>query len=143
VTCSNVNGASASAMATLGTVLPLPSTPVMTLSSPSITAGATATVSWSSNYAASCTASGSWSGTLAASGSQKLSPTSPGTYSYSLMCADVSGNSPASSVSLTVTASPPSGGGGGGGGAMGALSIVGLTLLAVVRRLRGSAGASG
>jgi hypothetical protein len=56
-----------------------------------------------------------------------------GSDTYSLTCANATGNSPASTVNLTVTAAPM---GGGGGGALGGLSLLGLAAMSAARSLR-------
>ncbi len=63
--------------------------------------GGGSTLSWSSTAATSCTASGSWSGTEALSGSLIVSPTVPGTYTYTLTCSN-GGGSTSSSAVITV-----------------------------------------
>src|SRR6202011_2637237 len=57
----------------------------------SITAGQSATLTWSSTQAASCTASGAWSGSEAATGSQAVTPTTSGSVTYTLTCTGASG----------------------------------------------------
>jgi hypothetical protein len=104
LTCVNAAGLSASNSVSLTDVAP--AAPSLTLSTSAIDLGQSSTISWSSPNAASCTASGSWSGTLGASGSLTLTPTGGGTDTYSLTCSNALGTSPASSVSLTVTAPP-------------------------------------
>jgi len=91
-----------------------PPVPTLTLAASSIAANSTTTITWSAANATGCTASGSWSGALANSGSQTLTPTTMGTDTYSLTCANAVGASPVASVKLAVTAAPSSGGGGGG-----------------------------
>ena len=115
-----------------------PGAPTLTLSSKSIAAGSSSTISWSAINAASCTASGSWSGTLAASGTQTLKPPAAGTDTYSLTCANAAGTSPAGTVTLTVTAADPPSSGGGGGGALGGIALLGLAALRAARLLRES-----
>jgi subtilisin family serine protease len=120
-----------------------PGAPSFTLGASSIQAGASTTLTWSSVIATSCTASGSWSGTQAASGTQTLTPSTAGTYTYGLTCANSAGASSASTATLTVTAAaadPPSSGGGGGGGALGPLVLAGLAALRLSRRSRQSTG---
>ncbi|MBS0446462.1 MAG: hypothetical protein JSR59_10995 [Proteobacteria bacterium] len=52
-----------------------------------ISVGQTATLRWSSTNTTSCAASGSWGPTQeAVSGSMKVAPTGPGTYTYTLAC---------------------------------------------------------
>jgi hypothetical protein len=62
-----------------------------------------------------------------------LTPTTAGTDTYVLTCANASGSSPQASVTLTVAAKPSSG---GGGGALDALSLLLLGGLTVVGRYR-------
>jgi hypothetical protein len=90
-----------------------PPAPTLTLAASSIVVGGATAITWSSANATSCTASGSWSGALATSGTQTLTPTATGADTYTLTCANTVGSSAASSVNLTVTAKPSSGGGGG------------------------------
>jgi cellulase/cellobiase CelA1 len=52
----------------------------------SIVIGQAAMVSWSSTNATACTASGAWSGARPTAGSQSVTPTTPGTLTYSLAC---------------------------------------------------------
>ena len=62
-------------------------------------------LTWSSTNASSCTASGAWSGSEQTSGSQPVSQSSPGTYTYTLTC-NGSGGSAKNSAILTVP-NPP------------------------------------
>ncbi len=143
LTCSNAYGNSKPATATLTVTIAPPPAPSLTLAATSIVAGASTTITWSSSDATSCTASGSWSGALAASGTKTVTPTSvptyvsAGTYTYSLTCANAGGNSKPATAALTVTLAPM-GGGRGGGGALGAVSLLGLAVLAAGRRVRSS-----
>jgi hypothetical protein len=81
---------------------------------------------------------------LATSGMQTLTPATAGSYVYSLICANSTGPSTASSVTLTVTAAAPApSGGGGGGGALGLEALLGLCAMCLARarrslRLRGA-----
>jgi Subtilase family len=109
-----------------------PSAPTLTLAASSIVVGGSTTITWSSVNATSCTASGSSSGTLATSGTQTLTPTAVGTDTYTLTCANTAGISAASSVTLTVTAKPSSGGGGG----LNVLALLGLAGIWVARSRR-------
>jgi hypothetical protein len=72
---------------------------------------------------------------MATSGTQTEMPTTAGTDTYTMMCTNAVGPSPASSATLTVT-SPPSSGGGGGG--LDVLALLGLAGVGVarIRRLR-------
>jgi Bacterial Ig-like domain (group 3) len=108
--------------------------PAVTLSvSPgTITVGQSATLSWSSTNATSCTASGSWSGAQATSGSETVTPSSPGGLAYSLSCTGAGGTGDATPQTLTVNA-PPSH---GGGGALGELEALVLGVLVSWRLLR-------
>jgi Subtilase family len=118
----------------------IPSAPTLTVGSCSIVTGSSTTITWSSANATSCTASGAWSGALASSGSQTIAPTAVGTDTYTIMCANSAGNSQATSVTLTVTASapppvtpppatPPPASSGGGGGALELATLLGLLAL--------------
>ena len=86
-------------------VTPPPPQVTIATSTASISLGQTVTVTWSSNNATSCTASDSWTGTLAASGSQEVTPTTPGPLTYSITCSGTGGNSSAS-ADLTVNQVP-------------------------------------
>lgn len=85
---------------------PPPAQPTVTLSaSPTaVTAGGSTTLTWSSTNATGCTASGAWTGARGTSGSEVVSNVTAAA-SYSLVCAGAGGNSPASTVSITVN--PP------------------------------------
>jgi Subtilase family len=119
---------------TSATMIPatLPAAPTLMLSSASITLGASTTLTWSSANTTGCTASGSWSGALASSGSQTLTPTALGTDTYTLVCANVAGSSPSTSVSLTVAAAPSH----HGGGSLGISALLGLAGLVAISRVR-------
>jgi uncharacterized protein (TIGR03437 family) len=84
-----------------------PPTISMSLSDPIIAAGGGATLTWSSTNVNSCTASGGWSGTQPTSGSQTISPTAPGYYTYALTCSGP-GNVSLQSVVLTAFGATPS-----------------------------------
>jgi uncharacterized protein (TIGR03118 family) len=77
----------------------------MTVSPTSIVLGHSATLTWSSSTGTSCTASGAWSGAEPASGSQAVTPSATGSFTYTLSCAGgaYSGNVQ-QSVTLMVTA---------------------------------------
>jgi Abnormal spindle-like microcephaly-assoc'd, ASPM-SPD-2-Hydin len=82
----------------------------LTTSAQTVTAGVPVTLTWSSPANASCTASGgssgdSWSGALAASGSQSVTESTAGNYSYGLTCSS-QGTSASATVGVTVTAAP-------------------------------------
>jgi Subtilase family len=120
----------------------LPPAPTLTLASPTIPMGTSTTLTWSSANNQGCTASGSWSGGQASSGSTTVMPTPAGSYTYTLVCANVIGTSPPASVTLNVTAlvgnapAPSS----GGGGAMGLVVLLALFALGAesARRSRGA-----
>jgi subtilisin family serine protease len=101
----------------------LPAAPTLTLASSSITVGSSTTLTWSSANNQGCTASGSWSGAQASTGSQTFTPTAVGTDTYTLLCTNHLGASPATSVTLSVKAASS---GGGGGGALGVATLLGL-----------------
>ena len=105
----------------------LPAAPTLTLASSSITMGSSTTLTWSSANNQGCTASGSWSGAQATTGSLTVTPTAVGTDTYTLLCTNHLGASPATSVTLSVKAAAPTGSpGGGGGGALGVATLLGL-----------------
>jgi hypothetical protein len=115
----------------------IPPAPTLTLAATSIATGSSTTLTWSSvDTALGCTASGSWSGPLASNGTQTVSPTAVGTDTYTLVCANNSGTSPATSVTLSVVTSlplPTPTSGGGGGGALELSTLLGLLALCAAR----------
>ncbi len=116
-----------------------PPAPTVTISaSPAaIAVGSSATLNWSSSNATSCTASGAWSGSVSTSGTQVITPTASGKYTYALACTGPGGSAAASAVvaadlaSVTVTAR--TGGGGSFGWPLSAL-LSALVLLRALRR---------
>jgi Subtilase family/Putative Ig domain len=82
--------------------------PVLSLSSATIYAGQSTTLTWFAVNSNTCTASGSWSGGQASSGSQVLTPATTGTYTYTLSCMSAQG-SQNGSATLTVQPVPPLG----------------------------------
>ncbi|HMK85771.1 MAG TPA: S8 family serine peptidase [Steroidobacteraceae bacterium] len=142
LTCSNLGGPSAPTSVTLlaTPAAVVPPAPTLTLGAKSIPAETTTTISWSSPTASSCTASGNaaalqtgWSGTLAPSGTFTVTPLALGTDTYTLYCTNGAGNSPTTSVNLTVTASTDV----GGGGAFDALALAALAALLLARSFPG------
>jgi hypothetical protein len=119
---------------TTATLVPavVPAAPTLTLSSSSITVGASTTITWSSANTTGCTASGAWSGALASSGSQTLTPTAAGTDTYTLSCSNAAGSSPSTSVVLTVAGAASH-----GGGALGIPALLALAALSLARQRRG------
>ncbi|MBE0619247.1 MAG: DUF3443 domain-containing protein [Burkholderiales bacterium] len=69
----------------------------------SLTVGQSTTLTWSSSNATACQASGAWSGTVALSGTQLVTPSAAGSYTYTLTCDGV-----AKSASVVVAASATS-----------------------------------
>jgi hypothetical protein len=67
-----------------------------------VTPGQESTLTWSSANADSCSASGTWSGPQPTSGSETVSQTAPGNYSYNLDCTG-KGGSKSAAASLTIT----------------------------------------
>jgi subtilisin family serine protease len=119
----------------------LPPVPTLTLGANSIVLGGSTSLTWASANNQGCTASGTWNGAEASSGTQNLTPTAVGSYTYSLMCTNNAGVSPMASATLTVTAAAS--GGGGGGGALGLAALLGLCAMCLARarrslRLRGT-----
>ncbi|MDR3417552.1 MAG: hypothetical protein P4L83_15355 [Nevskia sp.] len=127
------------ATAVSGFAVTAASAPTVTISvNPGVvTAGASASLTWSSTNAASCAASGAWTGAEPASGNQAVSPTAAGSYTYTLTCTGSGGGSAAASATLTVNAAPltpVSTSAGGGAAAPGLLGVLGA--LAWLRRAR-------
>jgi hypothetical protein len=115
-----------------------PAAPTLSLSASSIEVGQSSTLTWSSVNTTGCTASNAWTGSLAQNGTQTETPSSAGSYTYMLVCANAAGNSPSASVTLTVTAVPSSGGGGHGGG-LDAWLLAPLVLITLLRARKGAA----
>jgi hypothetical protein len=135
-TTPNFNSGYGFIQADAALALIVPGAPELTLAATSVAAGSSTTLSWSSVNATSCTATGSWSGTLATSGTQTISPTTAGSLTYGLTCANSAGSSTASTVTLTVTAAAAATTSSGGGGALGPLTVLGLLVLSLSRRVR-------
>jgi hypothetical protein len=127
----NVNSGFGFVQAQAAIALLPPGAPTLTAAATTLVAGTSTTLTWSDANAANCAASGSWSGTLASSGSQTVSPTTTGAASYTLTCGNGAGTSPASSVTIDVTAASSGGGGGGGGGRLDWTSLLALSGLAL------------
>lgn len=71
--------------------------------SSSVTVSGSATLSWNSKYATSLTASGNWSGPKSVpSGSETVTPSKPGTYTY-VLTASGPGGTASASVTVVVT----------------------------------------
>jgi hypothetical protein len=112
----------------------IPPAPTLSVSPTSIVPSASATITWSSVNTTGCTASGSWSGALASNGTQTVSPTAVGSDTYTLVCSNVAGTSPATSVTLSVnTVATQPGPSTGGGGALELSTLLGLLALAGAR----------
>jgi hypothetical protein len=138
LSCSNAGGPSTAASVTLNATPQtiVPAAPTLTLGAPSIPADTTTTLTWSSTNASSCTAGGSanavasgWTGVLGSTGQNTVTPITLGTFTYTLFCTNAAGNSPTTTVTLTVTASKDT----GGGGAIDELGLLGLGVLALRR----------
>jgi hypothetical protein len=140
LTCSNTGGPSTAASVTLSATpaTAVPAAPTLTLGSSSIPADTTTTISWNSTNAGSCTAGGSanavssgWTGVLGPTGQNSVTPVTLGTFTYTLFCTNAAGNSPTTTVTLTVIASKDT----GGGGALDEFSLLGLGVLTAWRAL--------
>ena len=108
----------------------IPAAPTLTLGSSSVAVGSSTTLTWSSANNQGCTASGTWTGPEASTGSMTITPTAVGTQTYTLVCTNVAGTSPATSVTLSVMAAatpPPASS--GGGGALGLATLLALLAL--------------
>ncbi|HKD55716.1 MAG TPA: S8 family serine peptidase [Steroidobacteraceae bacterium] len=108
-----------------------PGPPVIRLTSSTITAGSSTTLSWLAVNATACSASDSWNGAQSSSGTLAVTPTSAGTLTYTLTCTTAAGSKTSSAV-LTVqdppTQQPSSGGGGGAVEILTLISLCGLLL---------------
>jgi Subtilase family len=113
----------------------IPAAPTLSLTPTSIVVSGSSTITWSSVNTTGCTASGSWSGALASNGTQTLSPTAVGSDTYTLVCSNFAGTSPATSVTLSVNtvATQPGPSTGGGGGALELSTLLGLLALGGAR----------
>lgn len=132
LTCTGTGG-SVTASAVLN-VNPLPAIS-LTLSPSNIEVGATATLSWSNTgTSASCTASGAWSGTQPSAGSLLVTPSSAGSYTYTLTCSSAAGDSSVNDSSTLVVTSTVTGSGKSGGGAFGWRGLAGLAAILALRR---------
>ena len=70
-----------------------------------LTLGQSTTVTWSASNATSCVASGAWSGTILVAGTQIVTPTAAGTFTYALTCSGATGSTSVV-VAPVVTAVP-------------------------------------
>jgi len=125
----------------------LPPSVTITASATSVTEGNAVTLTYSPTNADVCTAAGGstadgWqnSSLISSGGTQSVTETTPGTYTYSIICKRADFPDATSSVSVTVNAQvlvsgSPSTGGKGGGGGLGLLEALSLAGLAIVRLL--------
>jgi uncharacterized repeat protein (TIGR03803 family) len=100
ITCTGIGG-TASSSATVLVAYALPSV-TLTATPTNLTAGESATLTWSASNATTCVATGAWSGTLATAGMQSVTPESAGPSNYELSC---TGGGGTTSTSATVTVS--------------------------------------
>jgi hypothetical protein len=70
-----------------------------------VSAGQSATLTWSSANATSCSATDAWSGSQATSGSLPVTPSTTGSFTYGLTCTGPAGST-SGSATLTVYALP-------------------------------------
>jgi hypothetical protein len=131
---SNFNDGYGFVQAAAALALLPPGAPSLTPSATSVAVGGSVTLTWSSLNTGGCTASGNWSGSLPSSGSQNVSPTAPGTATYTLTCSNAVGSADASVMLSVVAAAPPHS---GGGGAIDGLTLLGLMALWLMRQLHG------
>ncbi|MDB5947131.1 MAG: hypothetical protein JWQ33_2157 [Ramlibacter sp.] len=76
-------------------------------SAPQVTAGDSATLTWSSTNASSCAASGSWTGTQPTTGSLTFVLSAAGTFAYHLDCTGAGGTAGADATLAVVTPAVP------------------------------------
>jgi Subtilase family len=119
--CTNLGGPSAVVSVSLNATAALvkPPAPTLTLGASTISADTTTSITWSSAGASSCTASGNananqagWQGIQAPSATFTVTPDVPGSFVFSMFCSNGAGDSPTTSVTLTVTTPKDTGGGG-------------------------------
>lgn len=67
----------------------------ISVSPATIPLGSSATLTWSSTNTSACSGTGAWSGPVGVAGSQSVTPTSMGTFSYGISCTGVAGNNSA------------------------------------------------
>ena len=103
LTCQRADGASTVASVKIA-IAKLP-TVTLTAAPTDVASGASSTLSWSSTDATSCAASGGWTGSLAPSGTHSTGALTAST-GYSLICSGLGGASPATTVTVSVTAAP-------------------------------------
>lgn len=105
LTCTGDGGTAAQ---TVGVDVTFPA-PTADLSASALTIkqGQSTTLNWTSANTTGCTASGAWSGALAASGSQSVTPTTTGSFTYNLTCAGKDGSNVADQVVVTVNQADP------------------------------------
>jgi hypothetical protein len=149
LSCGSVDGAlpNATAQATVTAIAGPPPVPTVKLTSTpgTLSEGANFTVSWTSTNTNSCAASGGgasgspWSGTLATSGSQTLTASTVGSFTYTVECTGIEQQTAQASSIVSVNSpatvnSPPSAASGksGGGGELDALSVACLTVLSAL-----------
>jgi hypothetical protein len=106
--------------------------PSLAVSPAQVSAGSTATLTWASYATTGCTASGNWSGAQATSGTLAVTPSAPGTLTYSLACAGAGGTGPAATVTLAVQSAA----GHHGGGALDPATLAMLAMLLLARAIR-------
>jgi hypothetical protein len=101
---------------------------LISVSPTSITAGDSATLTWSAANMTGCSASGGWAGAQAAGGTQTVTSNTAGTETYILTCASADRGTVTNSAMLRVnTKSGGSSDAGGGGG--GSLEMISVLLL--------------
>jgi hypothetical protein len=142
--CTNLGGPSAAVSVSLNATAALvkPPAPTLTLGKSSISADTTTSITWSSAGATSCTASGNananqagWEGTQAPSATFTITPDTTGSFVFSMYCSNGAGNSPTTSVTLTVTTPIDT----GGGGELDEFSLLALAACVVFLRRRARA----
>jgi uncharacterized protein (TIGR03118 family) len=75
----------------------------ISISPTSISVGQSATLSWSSTNADLCEGRNAWTGDESFNGSQTITPVGPGSFTYTLVCSNFSGNDEQATESVTLT----------------------------------------
>ena len=102
-------------------------------SASSVSAGATVTLTWATEYTTACTASGGWTGSQQASGTATSAAISA-TTAFTLTCTGSLGGTTTQTVNVSLNVPPPASK--GGGGSIDATLVALLLVLAILRAHR-------
>ena len=105
ISCSNPG---APAQASVSVTAVDPSVASFSAFPSSVVLGKAITLRWQGSYVTGCTGSGAWSGSLTASGDQTITPTSVGTATFTLVCANSITSTAQQTATVTVESAPAS-----------------------------------